>query len=154
MRARWIQHAGASLAAAALPGGAIAIPVTADYCGRIVSPDGTYSASFTLRRDNVPSARMITVRLCDRWHNCDAVFSAPRDARAAMEWRDDGELIVTSNRGSATAPGALSQSGSGRPPVRIRIERRRVPATAAGLVFDARVCRVEGPVTSTQVPPR
>lgn len=128
--------------------------VTADHCGRIVSRDGTYSASFTLVRNPVPSARTITVFLCDRWHNCDTVFSAPRDARAEMEWRDNDELIVISNRGAATAAGTLSHSGSGRPPVRIRIDRRRVPATAAGLVFDSRVCRVEGPATSTLVPPR
>lgn len=154
MKDRWIGRAGAFLAAAAMPGAAIAMPVTADYCGHIASPDGAYSASFTLVRNVVPSARVITVFLCDRWHNCDTIFSAPRDARAAMEWRDSGELVVISNGGSATAAGTRGHSGTGRPPVRVLIERRQAPATGARLLFDPGVCRVEGPVTSTPVPPR
>jgi hypothetical protein len=154
MSGRSIGRAVVLIASVIAPGTAIYERVTADGCGRIVSRDGAYSANFTLVRNKVPSARTITVVVCDRWSNCDTVFSAPRSARVAMEWRGNAALAIVANGGSAVAASALSHSGSGRPPVRVGIERRRVSATTAGIVFDPAVCRVVWPVTSTQVPPR
>jgi hypothetical protein len=154
MSGRWIGRAVLLIANVIAPGTAIYERVTADGCGRIVSRDGAYAANFTLVRNKVPRARTITVYLCDRWYNCDTVFTAPRNARVAMEWRGNTDLAIIANGGWVVAASARLHSGSGRPPVRVRVERRRVPATTAGIVFDPGICRVVWPVTSTQVPPR
>jgi hypothetical protein len=152
MRKTLMRLTGAALATVAMTGGATAARATGEHCGSISSGDGRHVANFTLVENPIPSARTITVFLCDRMFNCDTVFVAPRTASVGLQWRTNGDLVIRSRQGSLLSAQASSHSGTGRPPVRVLLERRALapePARGRELSFAARTCRTEPPVVTT-----
>jgi hypothetical protein len=123
------------------------------HCGSLDSPSGRLTSGLTLRSGQ--HRDYITGYVCDRTASCDIVYKGPVNSKVMLYWGSTNSLVFVASGGRLLAANSFHSSGSGRPPVELRL----VPlknATAKRdkvLVFERSRCVSEAPIIDVSVDP-